>query len=152
MNIGIKDAISSVYPQIVEQLKQRSASASKKLRNAELDVLRGQRSGRVYNKPGTGRVKYFKRSKTAKITYKTYTASAAGEPPAVRTNTLRSGFRPVVSANMGYGAAIETDEKYAPMLDEGTSRMAKRPITEPVIEKARPQIEAIYSKPFKIKI
>lgn len=152
MDIGIKDAVASVYPQIVEQLKQRSASASYKLRNAELEVLRGQRSGRIYKKPGTGRVKYLKRSKTVRITYRTYTASAPGEPPAVRTNALRSSFRPVISTNMGYGAAIESNLKYGPMLDEGTSRMAKRPITEPVIEKARPEIEALYTKPFKIKI
>ena len=44
------------------------------MRNAELEVLKGQRSGRTYRKP---------HSKA------TYTASAPGEPPARRTGNLR---------------------------------------------------------------
>ena len=57
------------------QAKSCAVRASNELRNAALNVLRGQRRGRVYKKP---------HSKA------TYTASAPGEPPAVRTGMRRA--------------------------------------------------------------
>lgn len=146
----VQAKLKLIYPQIERQLRQRAMSASKELRNVELEVLRGKRSGKTYIKPGTGRVKYNKKNKTASISYKTYQGSAPGEPPAVRTNTLRSSFRPVVAGS--YGAAIESGVKYAHYLQNGTSKMAQRPIIEPIAEKAKPAVEMIYCQPFKINI
>ena len=62
---------------IGQEMKSRATRGSRALKNAELQVLRGQRGGRSYKKS-------FKKS--------SYTASAPGEPPAVRSGKLRSSF------------------------------------------------------------
>ena len=57
------------------------------IRNAELEVLRGKRSGRVYRKPHTK---------------SHYTASAPGEPPARRTGNLRLNWNGTVESSAGH--------------------------------------------------
>lgn len=110
------------------------------IRNAELEVLKGQRSGRVYRKPYTKKA--------------TYTASAPGEPPARRTGNLRMHWNGQVKSkkSSGGGAAIvaqlESQEKYAVLLEEGTSKMAPRPFAEKIVEKARPEVEKIFREPY----
>lgn len=82
---------------IGQEMKSRATRGSMALKNAELQVLRGQRGGRSYKKS-------FKNS--------SYTASAPGEPPAVRSGKLRSSFRPVAGSSGGalsVKVAIETD-------------------------------------------
>ncbi|MCD8308894.1 MAG: HK97 gp10 family phage protein [Clostridia bacterium] len=113
--------------------KSCAVRAANALRNAELNVLRGQRSGRVYKKPGVS-------------TH--YTASAPGEPPAVRTGMLRMswGIKAEGDGKGNYTAAIYTDTKYAEMLETGTSRMSARPYKEKIVEKARPQVVQIFSQ------
>lgn len=66
----VKDQVTNINRKVVS----RGVRAVNAIRNAELEVLKGQRSGRVYRKP------YSKA---------TYTASAPGEPPARRTGNLR---------------------------------------------------------------
>ena len=138
MNIKIKPEIDKIVDQINHEAKSRAFRAANELRNAALNVLRGQRSGRVYKRP-------FSRS--------TYTASAPGEPPAMRTGNLRMSWRPQ-SASERIGntvtikPAITTEVKYAPYLEEGTDRMAPRPFEEPIIEAAKPKIKQIYSEPY----
>ena len=106
--------------------------AANELRNAELEILRGGRSGRTYRVPGTKA---------------TYTASAPGEPPAVRTGALRMSFGMTATGNNGsYTAEIHTDVPYANYLEEGTSRMAARPFKEKIIEKAKPKVMQIFSE------
>ncbi len=138
MAMNIKLEIDKLVDQINFEAKSRAFRAANELRNSALTVLRGQRSGRVYKRP-------FSSSK--------YTASAPGEPPAVRSGDLRRSWRQkTASESTGKGLtvkpAITTDVKYAPWLDEGTDRMAPRPFEDPIIEDAKPKIKAIYSEPY----
>ena len=112
----IESMVKEVNEKITHGMKSRAYRVSNELRNASQDVLRGQRSGREYIVPGTGRVHYKKGKRvvigreadnygrkgrkiygreagTATITYKRYRASAPGEPPAVRTGTFREKWQ-----------------------------------------------------------
>ena len=152
--------VKEVNDRITRGMKSRSYRAANELRNASQIVLRGQRSGRRYNVPGTGRVKYNKREHTATVTYRKYTASAPGEAPAVRTGVFRESWQPRTETegsrdNLSVKAMIEssvrTDNgKYllGEVLEDGTSRMAPRPYKEAIQEKALPKIKKIYSEPY----
>jgi HK97 gp10 family phage protein len=127
---------------IGSEMKARAVRGSRALKNAELNVLRGQRGGRVYKKA-------FKKSR--------YTASAPGEPPAVRSGKLRRSFRPASRTydNPFGGAAsvtisIETDTHYAGYLEDGTSKMAARPYVEQIKQEALPEITRIYGAPYNV--
>lgn len=126
---------------IKHQMKARSYQAANELRNAALIVLRGQRHGRVYRVPGTKRH---------------YTASAPGEPPAVRTGAFRLSWQPKarISGNQ-YVSSIESNIKagkyiLGEILENGTpgGRMAPRPHHERIRKKAESDIVRIYSKPY----
>ena len=130
--IDVSSLVNQVVNQVNAELPARAQAASQKLRNAAQQVLRGQRNGRVYRITGGGR----------------YRASAPGEPPAVRTGTLRRSWRAVTHGTNGINPAIETNVPYAGYLEHGTSRMAPRPFEERIIKLAKPEIVAIYSKPF----
>ena len=146
---------------IQHQMASRSYRAANELRNASQLVLRGQRSGRRYTVPGTGRMKYNKRKHTATITYTKYTASAPGEPPAVRTGVFRMSWMPKSyvksnsSTNFSVISSVEstarTDNgKYllGEILENGTGRMAPRPHHQEIQKKALPQIMKIYNEPY----
>ena len=45
-------------------------------------------------------------------------------------------------------AELESQEKYAGILEKGTSEMAPRPFAEKIKEKAMPEIERIYREPY----
>ena len=141
MAMNIKPEINKLVDKVNFEVKSRAFRAANELRNSALTVLRGQRSGRIYRRP---------------FASGTYTASAPGEPPAVRSGDLRRSWRQkTASENIGKGLtvkpAITTDVKYAPWLDEGTPKMAPRPFEEPIIEDAKPKIKAIYSEPYLTK-
>lgn len=125
---------------INRQVVARGVRAVNAMRNAELEVLKGQRSGRTYRKP---------HSKA------TYTASAPGEPPARRTGNLRMHWNGQVKSEgstAGGGvqiiAELESQEKYAGYLENGTKKMAARPFVDKIKEKATPEIEKIYKEPY----
>lgn len=125
---------------IGQEMKSRAARGSRALKNAELQVLRGQRSGKVYKRA-------FKNSY--------YTASAPGEPPAPRSGGkgLQGSFRPVASSTGGalsVKVAIETDKHYAGYLEHGTSKMAARPYVEKIKQKAEPEIKSIFGAPYNV--
>ena len=138
MKINLEGAVNEIVEEITYQAKSRAFRAANELRNSALTVLRGKRSGRVYKRP-------FSKSK--------YTASAPGEPPAMRTGNLRMSWR-LQSASERIGntvtikPAITTEVKYAPYLEEGTDRMAPRPFKDPIIEKAMPRISQIFKEPY----
>ena len=159
--------LSSTIESIVEQKVQeagweaesRAYRAANELTNAAAKVLSGQRHGRRYNIPGTGRVKYDKKNHTATITYKKYTASAPGEPPAVRTGLFRISWkrRTYVDGRSGNDRTIhgvtESDLKagkylLGELLENGTSRMAPRPYKQRVIDMAYPKVLKIYKEPY----
>lgn len=145
---------------IRQQMVSRAFRSSNELRNASQLVLRGQRHGRRYTVPGTGRMKYNKRNHTATITYKKYTASAPGEPPAVRTGIFRMSWRPKVYIDYTgdhYTAVsqIESTQRtdngthlLGEVLEYGTSKMEPRPHHEKIQTKALPKILKIYNEPY----
>ena len=133
MRIGLDKIIENAIKQVEAELPERARFASAVLRNATTEVFRGTRTGRVYRTPRGGR----------------YTASAPGEPPAIRTGALRESWRPVVSGN---NPAIESNVRYAGYLEHGTRKMARRPYEEKTVELAMPHIQRIYSKPYKIRL
>lgn len=160
MKIDIDGAVDKIVREVNRQVRVRAAEASNELRNAALNVLRGERSGRVYKKPGTYGNRMNKQTNKLLPLYghklrggQLYQASAPGEPPAERTNTLRRSFEEKIAAENKAAytevkAYIETKQEYAAALDEGTDKMASRPIREPVIERAKPKIRQIFSKPY----
>ena len=151
--------VSEMTADINHQALSRGTRAVNALRNAELEVLRGQRSGKVYKKPYT-HGKATKATKELSREYghklrggQLYRASAPGEAPARRSGNLRLHWSDdVESRNKPDGgievlAELESGEKYAYYLEEGKG-MEKRPFIEKIKEKALPEIERIYNRPF----
>lgn len=138
-DVAIEEAVDSIR----QQVEARSYKAANELRNSALLVLRGQRSGRRYRVPG-------------KKTY--YTASAPGEPPAMRTGLFRLSWQPTaLKQGDTYISRIESDRrtdkgKYllGEILEDGTpgGRVAPRPHQERILKDAEPKIERIYSEPY----
>lgn len=133
--INVSEPVKKAISQVQTELPSRAFRASNALRNAELEVMRGQRSGRTYRKPTGGR----------------YTASAPGEPPAWRTGTLARSWRPIPNGN---NPTIESNVKYAEYMENGTpgGKIAPRPYAQQTVDKAEPEIIQIYSEPFEINL
>ena len=126
--------VSAVASGINQQAASRGARGVNAMRNAELEVLRGQRSGRVYRK-------YPFKSR--------YTASAPGEPPARRSGNLRLHCNGRVwSSGTCIYLVLESGEKYAGYLEKGTRKMAARPFMDKIAEKAQPEVAAIFREPY----
>lgn len=146
---AITDAITS---QIRTQMESRSYRAANELRNSALLVLRGQRTGRRYKVPGTYRRQRDPVTGQMK-NGRYYTASAPGEPPAVRTGIFRLSWQP--EAHVVYGSYISriasdvrTDDGnhlLGEVLEKGTARMAPRPHHDRILEDAEPKIYSIYN-------
>ena len=137
----LPEVTQEITRSIRQQMAFRTYRAANELRNAALDVLKGQRGGRRYKIPHTKRY---------------YTASAPGQPPAVRTGTFRNSWQPSMeySANVFIGK-IESDARtdngryiLGELLENGTSKMAPRPHHDKIKEKAEPKIVRIYSEPY----
>lgn len=134
----LKIAVDDTVKKVNREAASRGMRAVNAIRNAELEVLRGKRSGRVYRKSHTK---------------SHYTASAPGEPPARRTGNLRLNWNGTVeSSSTGSGlrvtAVLESQERYSTYLENGTRRMAPRPFKQPISEKAMPEIERIYHEKY----
>ena len=139
--------VEELKAQIRQEMASRSYRAANELRNAAIDVLKGQRSGRRYRVPTTKRY---------------YTASAPGEPPASRTGVFRNGWQPF-TARYGdefiskientihtgeYPGATGRSYLLGELLEGGTSRMAPRLHHDRIKEKAEPKIVRIYDLPY----
>ena len=136
---AVKKAAQEKFDDIDKQVLSRAVRVTNALRNSALKVLSGTRSGKVYKRPG---------SRNA-----TYRASAPGEPPAVRTGMLRQNWNPFTAIESGDKgstilAGIESGEKYAGYLENGTSRMAPRPYVDLIKEDTKPEIERIFGEPY----
>lgn len=129
----MKVRVKQIMSEVETKAKSCAVRASNELRNAALNVLRGQRSGRVYKKS---------HSKA------TYRASAPGEPPAVRTGMLRVswGMKAIGDGKGTYTAGIYTDVPYAETLESGNTRVKARPYRQKVIERAAPKVTAIFKE------
>ncbi len=135
---AVRAKVSEITAKVNRQAASRGVRAVNALRNAELEVLKGQRSGRKYRK-------YPFKS--------TYQASAPGEPPARRTGNLRLHWNGNVKTQAKSGgveviAELESGASYAGYLENGTSNMAPRPFLDRITEKALTEIEKIYSEPY----
>jgi hypothetical protein len=136
----VKATVQEAVKDVNKQVLRRGTRAVNALRNAELEVLKGQRTGRKYRKPHT---------KSA-----TYTASAPGEPPARRTGNLRLHWNGQVKSKGNTDGTstitveLESQEEYAYYLEKGKG-MAPRPFVDRIAEKAKPEIEKIYKEPYK---
>lgn len=130
MNARVKQMVREVET----KAKASAVRASNELRNSALFVLKGQRSGKRYKKPHTKRAYY--------------TASAPGEPPAVRTGMLRMswGMKAVGNGKGTYTAGIYSDVPYAEELENGNSRIKQRPYRQQIIERAKPKVTAIFKE------
>lgn len=136
VQIRIEKSVKKVSREVVS----RASRVSNALRNAELRVLSGQRSGKVYKKPHSRA---------------TYTASAPGEAPARRTGDLRKSFAPYVESTPSgrettIRSGIRSNVEYADILENGRGRMARRPYRDRIIEKAKPEAERIFREPYNL--
>lgn len=158
ISVGVvTDEVDRAVAAIRHQMEGRSYKAANELRNAALEVLRGQRHGRRYKVPGTFRRQRDPSDGKMK-NGRYYTASAPGEPPAVRTGNFRRSWQ--ASSHVVYGSyisRIESDVTTADgrhnlgeLLESGTSKMAPRPYQQAVLDKALPKIVRIYSQPYDI--
>lgn len=125
--------VDAIVKKVDKQILSRGFRAANALRNAELEVLRGQRSGRLYKKPGGG----------------TYLASAPGEAPARRSGQLRQAWSMNVSGGPGVcNVELISNTHYAKYLENGTKKMVRRPFVQKIAEKATPEILKIYNEPY----
>lgn len=134
MSVDIRPAVDRIVKKIYGRAEALSFQAANELRNSELSVLRGKRSGRVYRRPASRRK---------------YTASAPGEPPAVRSGILRNSWGSRTSSvragkTLILKPSIATSIKYARYLEDGTKKMAPRPYQDKIIEHAVPRVLRIY--------
>lgn len=120
----------------------RAYRAANELRNSSLVILRGQGGGRKYRIPGTTRY---------------YTASAPGQPPAVRTGAFRLSWIPRAESNGDVFQSMIESSLTVPrgyvlgeLLEDGTSKMAPRPHHDKIREDAEPAIVRIYDEPYHI--
>jgi hypothetical protein len=127
-----KSNVKEAQAAINRVARERMLEAVQEVRNTTLETLSGSRSGRTYFVPGTK---------------KQYTASAPGEPPASATGTLRKNVKSGVE---GRGDSLTgfvgTREKYGPMLEYGTRRMAPRPWLRPSFEKSAGKLREIFTR------
>ena len=143
----IEVAVEKINGKITQGMQSRGYRAANELRNASQLVLRGSRGGRSYLIPGTRR---------------RYTASAPGEPPAVRTGTFRASWQPKTEISGGGSSlsvkamiesSVTTDNGafvLGQMLEDGTpgGKIAPRPYQEKILDKALPKIKSIYEEPY----
>lgn len=137
--------VAATLQGVQREIGQRAYRASNELRNAELYVLRGERSGRIYRVPNTK---------------KKYRASAPGEVPAVRTGAFRLSWGTRVHVERKgtlYRAvsAIESKERaggrlLGEMLENGAGKTAPRPYKKKIIDRAMPKIKEIYGRPYRL--
>lgn len=147
-SLKITAIVETTVEQVKSQMNSRATRASNELINAKNLVLRGNRSGQRYTVPNTRRK---------------YTASAPGEPPAVRTGQFRLKWdSKAYGESKGTGSFqthsqiesnVRTDGgKYllGEILEEGTpgGKIKPRPYQKKIIDKAKPKIVKIYKEKY----
>lgn len=133
--------VDKILKNVNQQVISRATRAVNAIRNAELEVLSGQRigKGKVYRKPHTKRA--------------TWQPSAPGEPPAVRTGNLRTRWSGRIesgtsSEGVQVKAVLQSRSPYSGYLEDGTDKMEPRPFVDRITEQAMPEIKNIYSEPY----
>lgn len=132
----IEAETEAILNAIKTQLPSRAYRGANELKNAAMDILGGQGSGRTYKVPGSSR---------------TYTASAPGEVPAKRSGHFRIKWIPrSFGGGTTFTSRIENNVKYAYWLENGTpgGQMAPRPHHEKIQKRALPKLIRIYDEPY----
>lgn len=172
---GAPEALETIVADLVSmighEVQSRGIRVANELRNSSNYVLSGQRHGRRYKVPGTYRLQKDKvTGKKRRGRY--YTASAPGEPPAVRTGMFRMSWKqrsyaePLGNGECNVHGVIESDlrtgntmkgngvvassGKYllGDVLEKGTKRMSPRPYQKRVVDRAMPRVIKIYKEPY----
>jgi len=156
----VRMRVEDVVRTVNREAASRGVRVVDVLRTAELQVLKGQRHGRVYKVPGTHGEKISQQTRALLGDYGhklkggvLYRASAPGEPPAFRTGNLRLHWEGDVKTRPGsrgcveITAVLESQEKYAADLEYGIG-MAPRPFVGPIMKKAEPEIKRILGEPY----
>lgn len=143
--------VNKTVDEIEQKAMKRGYQAANVLTNEVKKVLSGQRSGRIYKVKKTGG-----KSKKSGVVY---TASAPGEPPAVRFGTLRTSFKRRTYAEQNgkeliVHAITESDLQVngyllGDLLENGTKKIAPRPYKQKTIDAALPKITEIFSKNYR---
>ena len=126
LEIEVKKSVQEINAAAIS----RGDRALNVMRNCALEVLGHDGSGRVYR---NGHV-----------------ASSPGSPPAPDTGSLRRNWsqQKLIGGNGGGVRIIlrmRSQMYYAHFLDQGTRKMAPRPFTKPIEQKALPQVAALFS-------
>lgn len=131
----VKITVDNMCREINLKARSYGARGLNYLRNAALEVLGKDGSGRVYKRRGGYHV-----------------ASSPGQPPApdtgnLRRNWLQRSYFAKGSGKWGLRIRLQIKSKmfYAVFLQGGTRKMAARPFKERIQNKARPPIAALYS-------
>ena len=155
---AIRAAVADLVTQAGQEVKSRGVRTANELKNASNHVLSGQRHGRRYKIPGTYRLQMDKA--TGKKRHgRYYTASAPGEPPAVRTGGFRARWaQRTYAEDLGggecnvHGTIMHyqrvNGHLLGEILEEGKRRMAPRPYKQRVIDRALPRVIKIYKEPY----
>lgn len=128
-----------MHEQILKELQSRGYRAANVLRNHTQKVLSGSRSGKSYRIRGSGGY---------------YVASAPGEPPASPTGRFRNSFtaesRRIPNGVQAMAKSTYTVNGYVlgNLLEDGTSKMAPRPMHDKVIEESKSEVSEIFCSPY----
>jgi len=139
--IELEQIVADMVEAIRIQMYSRGVRVANELYNSSQEVLRHAGSGRRYKIPHTRAY---------------YTASAPGEPPALRTGAYRGGFTPKTYA---FGDSVisrveneVTVGRYVlgQLLENGTpgGQMAPRPHAQRILDMTEPKAVRIYSEPY----
>ena len=154
--------VNKTVEEIEQKAKQRGYEAANVLTNEVKKVLSGQRSGRVYkvNKTGEKPQNSKKGRRKSKKGGVVYTASAPGEPPALRFGTLQKSFKrrtygDKIGNNLLIHVITESDLQVngyllGDLLENGTERISPRPFKQKTIEVALPKVIQILQKQYRI--
>ena len=148
---NLTDVGHQVVKDVQAQAIAREYAASNELRNAAMYVLRGQRDGRRYKIPHTGK------GKRGQGRY--YQASKPGQPPAVRTGNLRASWqiRPTIGQDgnsvrvkPGVYSPVPYNKYLDPTFGDGRTptKVQPRPYVDRIKQRAMPKITRIYKRQY----
>ncbi|MGB9866717.1 MAG: HK97-gp10 family putative phage morphogenesis protein [Bacillota bacterium] len=153
--ISFKSNLKAVEAALDRAAWEHMERACQHLVDKVKETLSGQRTGKKYIIPGLKTIREreallsLKRGGPVKLTAKQrearkYTASAPGEPPAVRTGRLRNSIKyRIVGTGLSLRGIVGSPLEYAPYLEFGTSKMERRPSLRPTYERERETVKDI---------
>lgn len=122
----VEIAVKEIVKYITGAAISRADRSLNIMRNAALEVLGQNGSGRRYGK---------------------HIASAPGQPPAPDKGNLRKNWqqRKYITGKVRITLQMKSRMSYAGFLEYGTRKMSARPFRDRIKQKALPEIKALYS-------